>query len=79
MTKTSGKHKQFLGLAIRIFIIASVVAVILPLPEYARGLSDDEYQLWLARLIWVLLLTFCFFVLLPIVGFLVRKIKNKTQ
>ena len=79
MTKTNRNHKRLLGLAVKIFIIASVLAVVLPLPEYARGLSDEEYIVWLARVIWVLMLAFGVCVLLPMVGLLVSKIKNKTQ
>ena len=70
--------RRFLGLAVKAFILASVVAVILPMPQYTRGLSDEEYIVWLARLIWVLMLTFGFGVLQLLVGYLVKKLQNKT-
>ncbi|MGD1969444.1 MAG: hypothetical protein PVI49_07790 [Desulfobacterales bacterium] len=78
MAKTNDKMRRFLGLAVKAFILASVVAVILPMPQYTRGLSDEEYIVWLARLIWVLMLTFGFGVLQLLVGYLVKKLQNKT-
>ena len=44
-------------MAVKAFILASVAAV-MPVPQYARDLSDGEYIVWLARLLWVLMLTF---------------------
>ncbi len=79
MTKTKGNHTRFFGLAVRLFVIATVAAVILPLPEYARGLSNENYIVWLARLIWVLTLGFVLCVLLPLIGALVAKVKTITQ
>ena len=58
MTKTNSKMGRLLGLAVKAFILASVVAVILPMPQYVSSLSDAEYIVWLARLLWVLMLTF---------------------
>jgi hypothetical protein len=55
------------------------MAVILPVPQYARSLSDEEYIVWLARLIWVLMLTVGVGVVLQLVGFPARKLQNKTR
>ena len=77
MTKTRSHHKRLVALAVKIFVIASVLAVILPLPKFARGLSDDEYIVWLARFIWVLMIAFGACVLLPMFGILVRNMKSK--
>jgi hypothetical protein len=77
MAKTNDKLRRLLGLAVKAFILASVVAVILPIPQYTRGLSDEEYLVWLARLIWVLMLTFGFGVVQLLVGYLVKKLQNK--
>ena len=79
MTKTNIKLKRLLGLAVKAFILASVVAVILPMPQYARNLSAEEYIVWLARLIWVLMLTVGVGVVQLLVSFLVRKLQNKTR
>ena len=79
MAKTNNKLRRFLGLAVKAFILASVVAVILPMPQYARSLSAEEYLVWLARLIWVLMLTVGVGVVLQLVGFLTRKLQNKTS
>ena len=68
-----------MGLAVKAFILASVVAVILPMPQYARSLSGEEYIVWLARLIWVLLLTVGAGAVLILVGFLTRKQHHKTR
>jgi hypothetical protein len=76
MTETNNILRRLLGLSVKAFILASVVAVILPLPRYARSLSDGEYIVWLARLIWVLLLTLGVGVVLLLVGFLARKLKK---
>jgi len=78
MTKTNNKLRRILRLAVKAFILASFVAVILPMPHYARSLSDAEYIVWLARLLWVLILTFGVGVVLLLVGFLARKLQNKT-
>ena len=79
MTETNNKLRLLFGLAVKAFILASVVAVILPVPQYARSLSDEEYIVWLARLIWVLMLTVGVGVVLLLVGFLTRKLQNKTR
>ena len=79
MTKTNNKLRRLLRLAVKAFILASFVAVILPMPHYARSLSDAEYIVWLARLLWVLMLTFGVGVVLLLVGFLARKPHNKTR
>ena len=79
MTKTSNKLRRLLRLAVKAFILASFVAVILPMPHYASSLSDAEYIVWLARLLWVLMLTFGVGVVLLLVGFLARKLQNKTR
>jgi hypothetical protein len=79
MTKTNNKLRPLLRLAVKAFILASFVAVILPMPHYASSLSDAEYIVWLARLLWVLMLTFGVGVALLLVGFLARKLQKKTR
>ncbi len=79
MTETDNRLRRYLGLAVKAFILASVVAVILPVPQYARSLSDEEYVVWLARLIWVLMLTAGFGGVLLLVGFLVGKLQSKMR
>jgi len=79
MKGTNNKQKRLIGLAAKAFILASVVAVILPVPQYTRSLSDEEYIIWLARLIWVLMLTVGIIVVQLLVGFLARKVQNKMQ
>ena len=79
MTKTNNKLRRLLRLAVKAFILASFVAVILPMPHYASSLSDAEYIVWLARLLWVLMLTFGVGVALLLVGFLARKLQKKTR
>jgi hypothetical protein len=79
MTKTNNKLRRLLGLAVKAFILASVAAVILPMPQYASSLSDAEYIVWLARLLWVLLLTFGIGIVLMLLGCLDRKLQNKTR
>ena len=78
MTATNNKLRLLLGLAVKAFILASIVAVFLPMPKYARSLSDEEYIIWLARLIWVLMLTVGICVVLMLAGALFRKRQNKT-
>ena len=79
MAETNNKLRRLIGLAVKAFILASVVAVILPMPQYARSLRAEEYIVWLARLIWVLMLTLGVGVVLQLVGFLTRKLQNKTS
>ena len=79
MTETTNRLRRLLGLAVKAFILASVIAVLLPLPQYARSLSDEEYIIWLVRLIWVLMLTVGVGVVLQVVGFLTRKRQNKIR
>lgn len=79
---SDGNQKQVeavIGLALKAFILASVAAVILPVPQYARSLSDEEYMVWLARLIWVLMLTVGAGVVLVLVGSLAKKLQSKTR
>ena len=79
MIETNNNLRRLLGLMVKAFILASVAAVILPVPQYARSLSDEEYIVWLARLIWVLMLTVGVSVVLLLVGSLVRKLRNRTR
>ena len=76
LQKSNNKLRRLLGLAVKAFILASVVAVILPMPQYASSLSDAEYTVWLARLLWVLMLTVGVCVVLLLVGFLARKLQK---
>lgn len=78
MTETDNKLGRLLELVSKAFILASVVAVILPMPQYALSLSDAAFFIWLVRLIWVLSLTIGFVVVLSLVGFMTRKRQNKT-
>ena len=78
MNETNNKLRRLIGLVVKAFILASVLAVILPVPQYANSLSDEEYIVWLARLIWVLMLTVGVGVLLLLIGFLSKKLQNKT-
>jgi hypothetical protein len=79
MTETGNKLRRFVGLAVKAFILASIVAVILPVPQYARSLSDAEYIVWLARLVWVLMLTVGVGAVLLLAGWLTRKLQNKVR
>ena len=79
MTETENKLGHLLELVFKAFILASVVAVILPMPQYALSLSDAAYFIWLVRLMWVLTLSFGFVVVLLLVGFITRKRQNKTR
>ena len=76
MTATGNKLKSLIELVVKAFILASIVAVILPVPQYVRSLSDEEYIVWLARLIWVLMLTVGVGVVLLLFGFLTGKLQN---
>ncbi|MGD8992736.1 MAG: hypothetical protein PVI00_14870 [Desulfobacterales bacterium] len=79
MTETNNKLRRLIGLAVRAFILASVAAVIVPMPQYARSLSGEEYIVWLARLIWVLVLTVGVGIMLQVVGILTRKLQHKLR
>ena len=37
----------------RLMVIAFVLSLVFPVPFFVRGLGEDAYILWLARLIWV--------------------------
>lgn len=73
MKDKNNKLGRILELAVKAFILASVAAVILPVPQYARNLSEEEYIVWLVRLIWVLMLTAGVIAVLLLVGFLIKK------
>lgn len=75
LQKSKNKPRRLLGRVVKAFILASVVAVILPMPQYAGSLSDAEYMVWLARLLWVLMLTCGVGVVLLLAGFLSRKLQ----
>lgn len=73
MKDTSNKLGRILESVVKAFILASVAAVILPVTQFARSLSDEEYIVWLVRLIWVLMLTVGVLAVLLLVGFLIKK------
>jgi hypothetical protein len=73
MKDTKNKLGRKLELAVKAFILASVAAVILPVTQYARSLTDEEFIVWLVRLIWVLILTAGVLAVLLLVGFLIKK------
>ena len=79
MTKTDNKPMRISGLLVKAFILASVVAVILPVPQYARSLGDEAYMVWLARLLWVLMLTVGVGGVLLLVGLVAGKRKNASR
>ena len=76
-----GKNKLwwFFGVAARAFILASVAAVILPMPLYVRSLSNAQYIVWVARLSWVLLLTVGVVAVLLLAGFITSQQQKKTR
>ena len=76
MKDTNNKLRRILELAVKAFVLASVAAVILPVPQYARGLSEEEYAVWLVRLIWVLMLTAGVLAVLLLFGFLIKKLNH---
>ncbi len=69
------RMRRLAVLAAKAFILASVAAVIVPMPQYAGSLGNAQYIVWLARLVWVLLLTVGFVAVLLLVGFLARKLQ----
>ena len=73
------KLRRFFGLAARAFILASLAAVILPMPLYVRSLSNAQYIVWMARLSWVLLLTVGVVAVLLLVGFITSQQQKKTR
>ena len=79
MTKTNNKPMRSLGLAVKSFVLASVVAVALPVPQYARSLGDEAYIVYLARLIWVLMLTVGVGVAILLVALVARKLKKEAR
>ncbi len=76
MKDTNNKLGRILRLMVKTFILASVAAVILPVTRYARSLSDEEYIVWLVRLVWVLTLTIGVLFVLLLIGFLIKKLHN---
>lgn len=64
--------KRLIGLAAKAFILASVAAVILPMPKFAGSLGDAQFIVWVVRLAWVMLLTVGMVAVLLLVGFLAR-------
>jgi hypothetical protein len=78
MTETNTKPRRLLQLTVKAFILASVAAVILSMPQYALSLSNEKYIIWLARLIWVLTLTVGVCIVVLLIGFLVRELQNIT-
>lgn len=71
--------KRLVGLSAKAFILASVVAVILPMPQYTSSLGKSQYIVWVVRLSWVLLLSVGFVAILLLVGFLVRQFRLKMK
>ena len=65
--------------AAQAFILASVLAVLLPMPQYARDLSHEAYVVWLMRLMWVLMLTVGVGAVILLVGALADKRRRKND
>ena len=70
----SGKNqpRRLIGLAAKAFILASVAAVILPMPRYAASLGHAQWIVWVVRLSWVLLLTVGAAAVLLLIGFFAK-------
>ena len=78
MAASSGKKpRNISGLLGRAFVLASVAAVLLPMPRYAQSLGQAEYVVWLARLAWVILLTVGICGLLMLAGIISGKKQHK--
>jgi hypothetical protein len=73
-----GTPRHLAGLAAKAFILASVAAVILPMPQYVSSLGNAQLIVWAARLSWVMLLTVGMTAVLLLVGFLNRHRQKKT-
>ena len=71
------KARSISGFIGKAFVLASVAAVILPMPRYARSLDQAEYVVWLVRVAWVLALTVGVCGLLLLAGIVARKIQDR--
>ena len=80
MTEASGKKpRNISGLLGKAFVLASVAGVLLPMPRYAQSLDQAEYVIWLARLVWVLLLTVGICGAFMLVGIISGKIQKQKR
>ncbi|MBI4776323.1 MAG: hypothetical protein HY788_19450 [Deltaproteobacteria bacterium] len=80
MTDTGKSNRwSFVGLASKAFVLASVVAVVLPAPRYAGSLGSAEYMVWVMRLSWVLLLTVGFVGVSLLAGFVNGWLQKNTR
>jgi hypothetical protein len=57
----------------RLLVLGSAAAVLLPTPAYVRGLSEDAFLVWLARVGWVLFLSLGLGAVFWVAGRLKRK------
>lgn len=48
----------------RLFIIGFAATMVIPAPQFIASMKDDEFLVWLLRLIWVLTFPTCFLVML---------------
>ncbi|MFO7714228.1 hypothetical protein [Desulfosarcina sp.] len=79
---TQAHPRQPIGwvtLAAKAFILASAVAVFLPMPEYALSLGNAQFIVWVVRLTWVLLLSVGWVFVLLLVGFLKGRLRPQRK
>jgi len=62
----------------RVLLLAAAASLLTPLPRYLRGLTPEEYVVWLSQLIWVLGLALAVAVLAAL-GLWWRRRRQKTQ
>jgi len=62
----------------RIFVLVFAMSLLLPAPNFISGMDDNEFIIWLARLIWVLGLPVIFCSLILLIALLTKVVSDKS-
>ena len=57
----------------RLLVLGFAASLVLPAPDFFRGLDAGQYTLWLARLVWVISIPVVFSVILLVIAIFKKK------
>ena len=62
----------------RTFVLIFAMSLLLPAPNFISGMDDNEFIIWLVRLIWVIGLPAIFCSLILLIALLTKVVSDKS-
>ena len=62
----------------RTFVLIFAMSLLLPAPNFISGMDDNEFIIWLVRLIWVIGLPVIFCSLILLIALLTKVVSDKS-